>query len=145
MAAHEHPASATERGDPMGTKEWRLGASIRRVREAYGHPEWIAWADAWLDGRDRSPFSAARAARVAAMEEERSRHDTDQISRTAAVAAYYASRATLEKTQGKREWLIQGANNMALWVLEVRQGVDKDYAGMKIFGIDNWPADWTLQ
>ena len=49
---------------PMITTEQRMRYAILCARQVCNDPEWVAWADAWLDGSDRTEQAAAEVARM---------------------------------------------------------------------------------
>ena len=52
------------------TKTQAVEIAIVCAKHMYRAPDWNRWADAWLDGSDRTKASAARAAEWAASAEE---------------------------------------------------------------------------
>jgi hypothetical protein len=49
---------------PELTVEYRLTRAINAARGVFSDPEWVAWADKWLSGEDRSAASALRVQRL---------------------------------------------------------------------------------
>ena len=84
---------------PEVTTEQRVAFAILCAKEVYKDPEWSAWANEWLSGKDRTRESARAAARAAARE--------DLSPGAAADAAEQSA------------WTAVGAADAVVWAAEV--------------------------
>lgn len=78
---------------PKITTVQRVRFAILCALEVYAEPTFALWAEAWLSGADRSPFSAARAAEIA------SRASADAVAvwvKKSALAAWEAASAATQ-------------------------------------------------
>jgi hypothetical protein len=77
---------------PTVTLIQRVAFGVLAAREVCLVPHWLAWADGWLSGRNRSGSAAANAAANAAYAATRAANAANAATR-AANAAYAATRA----------------------------------------------------
>jgi len=85
-----HLALSHEIPVPAITTEQRVRFAVLCAKECYTEPAWVAWADGWLSGDDRSPEAASAAAEAAwAAEAEAAEAGAEE---EAAVAAAWAVR-----------------------------------------------------
>jgi hypothetical protein len=123
--------------------ERELVNAVLAAKSVYANQEWLNWADAWIAKRDRSEHAAIVAAEIAGEEADAHRFDEDQLLRSSATSAFWAARAVvlaLGEVHAAKI-CVKDCLDMAQWVTEVRNGADRDEAGMKIFGSANWPID----
>ena len=104
---------------PVLTTEQRVEIAIRISLLVYKETSYVAWAEAWLSGKDRTRaavaaywaanWAAARAARAAA----------EAAARVAAGAAYGAAEAAGWAAYWAAYWAARAANWAANWAAEV--------------------------
>jgi hypothetical protein len=100
---------------PKITTEQRVRFAILCAREVYHDPSWLAWAEGWLSGADRSE-SAARSAQSAAAGEAQSAWSA-WSAESAARAAQSAARAARAAQSAARaaQSAARAAESAAAW------------------------------
>jgi hypothetical protein len=93
---------------PVITLEQRIRISIYCALKQYSAPSFVKWANAWLDGSDRSARAAARAAE---------RAEAERVAEAAAWAAEAAEAAEAAAATATAAWVAEAAA-WAAWSAE---------------------------
>ena len=106
--------------DQLTTNQKRATYAIVCAREVYTDPQWRTWADAWLDGSDRSTRSAEVVQLQAKIARLQSHVETQKTAaESARMAALTAEIAAMEtETQEQAEYADTWATFAALAAVE---------------------------